>query len=266
MINIIHQTSKTKNLTPFQQKSKESILNVHKGVEYKLWDDNDLLVKSLEEFPGLSDIWDKIEGIQRADLGRYMVLYLEGGLYADTDVIFEKNFFKNLKLDKGDIYFSPSVRIFPWNKLTMTNYIIYASEEKMILFKDLINEGIKRIKNSNKNSIEYVPYTTGRILVNDISEKYKNNIKKLSEDKIINKFCSSTKISEDNICYHEGSTIRSDEDGSWRSSTIMNIVDTECNLRKNLGVKGNVCQAPIIIISIVLSIIAIISYILFIRR
>jgi len=99
MINKIHQTSKTKNLTSFQQKSKDSILRIHGDIYYKLWDDNDLLELSKKEFPNLANIWDNLEGIQRADLGRYVILYLEGGLYVDTDVIFEKNFFKNLKLD-----------------------------------------------------------------------------------------------------------------------------------------------------------------------
>ena len=135
----------------------------------------------------------------------------------------------------------------------------------MSFFKDLITEGVKRIKNSNKNTLEYVPYTTGRKLVSDVSKNYKNNIKVLDKNKVTDKFCSSTVIPKHNICYHEGSTIRSGEDGSWRSSTIMNIVATECNLRKSLGVKGNLCQAPIIVIGLVFVILAILGYILFIR-
>jgi mannosyltransferase OCH1-like enzyme len=92
MITTIHQTSKTKNLNRFQKECSDNIKTVHLNSNYKLWDDDDLLTIIKAEFPELAKIWDHIQGIQRADLGRYAVLFAEGGLYADTDVVFNKNF------------------------------------------------------------------------------------------------------------------------------------------------------------------------------
>lgn len=249
MITKIHQTSKTKNLNKFQQKCSENVQIYHPESEYNLWDDEDIKKLAQEEFPELLTIWDELQGIQRADIGRYLILYANGGFYADTDVIFNKNFFDNMNFDKNKIYFAPSVKIFPWESLTMTNYLIYAPQERMIFFKDLVKECIKRVKESrNTYSIEYVPYTTGRVVVTDISKKYKN-IQIMDKNKVLNKFCANTEITDKNICYHEGSTIRNNEDGSWRSNGLMTLVEQECNARESLGINGNICQVPIVIIT-----------------
>lgn len=248
MITTIHQTSKTKDLNRFQQECSDNIRSIHSSSKYKLWDDNDLLSIVKTEFPDLADIWQDIEGIQRADLGRYAVLFIEGGLYADTDVIFNKNFFTNMNLNSDQILLAPSVKVFPWSSNSLTNYVIYAPRTKMAFFKTLVEEGTNRIKKTtNKNFVEYVPYTTGRVLVNDIAKNY--NVSMISENNIKNKFCGYTDT-ENSICYHEGSTIRNAEDGSWRGSTVMGIVNTECNLREKINVEGNICQVPILLITI----------------
>lgn len=248
MITKIHQTSKTKNLNSFQKESSEIIQLKHPDSEYNLWDDEDIINLAHKEFPELLEVWDKLQGIQRADIGRYLILYVNGGIYADTDVIFNNNFFDNMKIDKDKIYFAPSIPIFPWNDITMTNYVIYAPKERMKFFKELVKECIKRVKEySNTYFIDYVPYTTGRVVVTEMAKKYKN-IEIMSEDKILNKFCSNTEITDKNICYHEGSTIRNSEDGSWRSNELMNLIEQECNMRETLGIYGNVCQVPIVVI------------------
>lgn len=250
MITKIHQTSKTKKLNRFQQESSDNIQFHHPHSEYNLWDDEDIKKLAKKEFPELLNVWDQLQGIQRADIGRYLILYANGGFYADTDVIFNKNFFDNMNFKNDKIYFAPSVRLFPWDDLTMTNYLIYAPQEKMKFFKELVKECVKRVKEfKNTYSIDYVPYTTGRVVVTDMAKKYKN-IEILDENKVLNKFCSSTEITDKNICYHEGSTIRNDEDGSWRSNGLMTLIQQECDMRNNLGIKGNVCQVPITIITI----------------
>ena len=165
MITTIHQTSKTKDLNHFQRECSDTIQRLHKSSMYKLWDDHDLLKVVEAEFPELASIWTNIEGIQRADLGRYAVLYSEGGLYADTDVVFNKNFFSNMDIDQNSVLFAPSIRIFPWSANSMTNYVIYAPRPRMDFLRKLVVEGTNRIKRTtNKNYVEYIPYTTGRSL------------------------------------------------------------------------------------------------------
>jgi len=250
MITKIHQTSKTKNLNRFQQECSENAQIYHPESDYNLWDDEDIKQLAQKEFPDLLKVWDQLQGIQRADIGRYLILYANGGTYVDTDVIFNKNFFKNMDFDENKIYFAPSVKIFPWDSLTMTNYIIYAPKARMEFFKDLVRECIKRVREfKNTYSIDYVPYTTGRVVVTEMAKKYKN-IQIMDENKVLNKFCANTEITDKNICYHEGSTIRNDEDGSWRSNGLMTLIEQECNMREQLGISGNVCQVPIIIITI----------------
>lgn len=249
MITKIHQTSKTKNLNKFQQECSDNAQLHHPESEYNLWDDEDIKKLAQEEFPELLTIWNQLQGIQRADIGRYLILYSKGGFYADTDVIFNDNFFSNMDFNKNKIYFAPSVRIFPWDDLTMTNYLIYAPSEKMKFFKDLVKECVKRVKEyKNTSYIDYVPYTTGRVVVTDMAKKYKN-IEIMDESKVLNKFCANTEITDKNICYHEGSTIRNNEDGSWRSNGLMTLIEQECNARESLGISGNICQVPIVIIT-----------------
>lgn len=248
MITKIHQTSKTKQLNEFQQECSDNIRMFHPKSEYKLWDDEDIKNLAKKEFPELLDIWKDLQGIQRADIGRYIILYVEGGMYADTDIIFKNNFFDNMDIDKNKIYFAPSVRLFPWSKNTMTNYLIYAPQERLEFFNELVKECIKRVKEfKNTYYLDYVPYTTGRAVVTDTADKYQN-IDVFDETKILNRLCSNTEITDSNICYHEGSTIRNEQDGSWRNGTLMKIMQQECNARETLGIKGNICQAPITII------------------
>jgi len=249
MITKIHQTSKTKNLNEFQQECSDNVQLHHPNSEYNLWDDEDIKQLAREEFPELFDVWEQLQGIQRADIGRYIILYMHGGFYSDTDVIFNKNFFDNMDFKNNKIYFAPSVKILPWNDLTMTNYLIYSPQSRMKFFKDLVKECIKRVKEfKNVLSLEYVPYTTGRIVVTDMAKKY-SNIEIMDENKVLNKFCANTEITDKNICYHEGSTIRNNEDGSWRSNGLMTLIEKECEMRNALKLNGNICQTPIILIT-----------------
>lgn len=252
MITSIHQTSKTKNLNRFQKECSDNAQKFHPESEYNLWDDEDIKHLAQKEFPDLLNIWNQLQGIQRADIGRYLILYVNGGMYADTDIIFNKNFFDNADIEEDKIYFAPSVKIFPWENLTMTNYLIYAPKARMGFFKELVRECIERVrKTKNVYFLDYVPYTTGRVVVTDMAEKYKNVII-LDENKVLNKFCGNTEITDKNICYHEGSTIRNDEDGSWRSNGLMTIIEQECNLREKIGVSGNICQVPIVLLTLTL--------------
>jgi hypothetical protein len=58
------------------------------GWTYRLWTDQDLRQFMQAEFPDLLPIYDAYpNGVQRADLGRYCLLYRLGGIYADIDTV-----------------------------------------------------------------------------------------------------------------------------------------------------------------------------------
>ncbi len=135
----LHQTSKTKNLQGLSVKSRDSMIKYNNG-DYKLWTDEDLiqLMNSLHEFEIFKKHWGNLEGIQKADIGRYMFIYKHGGLYADTDVVFLRNI-SDYNTDKN-ILFAPSIPILPINDNSATNYVIYSKIPKHPFFLDLFKE------------------------------------------------------------------------------------------------------------------------------
>ena len=246
MIKKIHQTSKSKILEGFEKQCSDTLKEKNPEFEYKIWDDNDILTLSKKYYTDLEKIWDKLEGIQKAYLGRYLILYIEGGFYVDTDVMTLKPF-SEFKLSKSTTYFAPSVQDHPFaNKKSVTNYMIYNHIKGNNFFKKLLDESVKRIKTYSKNSLQYVPDTTGKNLIMSIKD---GNVKSFNNKEVVDKFCGSTIINKNAICYHEGSTIRN---GGWRKSFVLNFVALECYLRGKTGVLGNCYQAPIILISILL--------------
>ena len=255
MIKKIHQLSKTSELKDFEKESQKRLIEFNEGYEYKLWTDEDLKILFKENNEELYNLWDKMRGVQRADLGRYLILYLEGGFYCDTD------FYLNSKLDDLGIldktYFAPSTPDFIFFEPGFTNYFMYSPGGDKI-FLDIILESINRIKNtSDYNQPVYISYTTGKILINKIAKEKKINFNIFSRNKIIDMNCDCTKI-DDYIGYHNGGTSRKNKKDSWLNSYVSGVIEVECSLRKNLGVKGNICQVPLLfIIAVILTLVLI---------
>lgn len=66
--------------------SPETWRDMNPGWDYKLWNAGQLLDLVDRHFPAFSDLYRAYPNFaQRTDLARYMLLWLEGGLYADTD-------------------------------------------------------------------------------------------------------------------------------------------------------------------------------------
>ena len=85
---IIHQTWKTTDLLPHMKQSQDSFIRLNPGWTYILWTDkmNRDLVKKY--FSWFIEYYDNYEyNIQRADVIRYFILWLYGGVYTDTDII-----------------------------------------------------------------------------------------------------------------------------------------------------------------------------------
>ena len=245
MIKKIHQLSKTKDLKDFEVDSQRKLTELNKDYEYKLWDDEDLKYLFENSYPELFEAWDKMKGVQRADLGRYLILYLEGGFYCDTD------FYINQSLDSlGELtetYFSPSTPDFLFMEAGFTNYFIYSPSGDKIFIK-AIEESLKRIREtSNYNQPSYISYTTGKILLTKIvkDNNYKVNI--FLQKDIVDKSCECTET-KNVIGYHNGGTSRLNKKDSWLNKKLLYIIEIECNLRKKIRVKGNLCQVPVIFI------------------
>lgn len=256
MILKIHQTSKTKELDLSQRDSAQSIQNKNPELEYFFWDDKSIYELVEMKFPEIVAIWNDLIGIQKADLGRYIILYEFGGFYADTDIFTEKNFLRELELDSFHTYFAPSTRIWPWEKPTLTNYFIYCPRIKDPFISSLISESVKRIKSfKGDKDFRYVPRTTGRVLIVDVAKKHAN-VLGLDSKKIIDKFCGCTKIPKSCVAYHAGSTTRDVK--TWHKNYSLMVVKLECNIRKLLRVKGNFSQAPFFLLISVIILISLI--------
>ncbi len=64
----------------------QSWISRNPGWQYTLWTDDDLLAFVRAEFPDLLELYNAYpNAVQRADLGRYLLLYRFGGVYADMD-------------------------------------------------------------------------------------------------------------------------------------------------------------------------------------
>ncbi len=95
---IIHQTWKTNKLLPHMKKSQDSFIKSNPGWTIILWTDS--MNRNLIEthFSWFLKYYDNYEyNIQRADVIRYFILWLYGGVYADTDLLCQRPLEKLLK-------------------------------------------------------------------------------------------------------------------------------------------------------------------------
>jgi hypothetical protein len=83
---LLHQTAPTKTLTPEELRLQRRLARIMPDWQICLWDDDDNSRLMHEHFPTLAAKYDSIKtGVVRADIARYMYLYVFGGLYLDTD-------------------------------------------------------------------------------------------------------------------------------------------------------------------------------------
>jgi len=89
----IHQTSRTREVSPKWAPYQRILLDLHPGWSYKLWTDDDNAALLGEHYPDLVPIYrDFPSGAMKADLMRYVYMYRFGGLYLDLDYEFLKPF------------------------------------------------------------------------------------------------------------------------------------------------------------------------------
>lgn len=82
---IIHQTWKDNNI-PGPAHWPDSWKKINPDWDYRLWTDADLLALVQRHYPALEELYTSYPNpVQRADLGRYLVLHHCGGIYSDID-------------------------------------------------------------------------------------------------------------------------------------------------------------------------------------
>jgi len=83
---VIHQTWKTKQTPRWARLPIKSWKRLNPEFKYKLYDDNDMEKYVKKYFPKILKFYkNDMKPVQRADVFRYIVIYAEGGIYADID-------------------------------------------------------------------------------------------------------------------------------------------------------------------------------------
>lgn len=83
---IIHQTWRDENIPDEFWGLVDSWKTLHPDWTYRLWTDADLDAMVADHFPHFLKQFRNYENpVQRADAGRYLLLYLHGGVYSDLD-------------------------------------------------------------------------------------------------------------------------------------------------------------------------------------
>lgn len=157
--SIFMQTWKTKDIPSKWKKSQEAIMKLYPNSEYYLLTDEDIRNFVIQYFPQYLELHDSLEKpIMRADLIRYMWLYVNGGVYIDLDVEITKKL-DFLEVDNG--IFLPQV------KSCYSNWFM-ASEKNNDFWLICLDEIMKR----NKERPFYIKmsliplYVTGPYMIN----------------------------------------------------------------------------------------------------
>ena len=138
---IIHQTWKTKNLSEFYRRCKDTWIMFNPSFEYRLYDDNDCkqFIKTHynKYFKTYSEMTKPVE---KADLFRYLVIYHYGGVYADMDTSclmpIDKLFAPEDKVVVAIEFEKPSgTQILQW---------AFAAQPKQQVFLDIVDEIVVR--------------------------------------------------------------------------------------------------------------------------
>lgn len=83
---MLHQTWRTAELPPRFAKWRTAWRTLHPRWEHRFYDDGDIRRVIADRMPGYLATFDRLpRQIQRVDLFRYLIVHLDGGMYADID-------------------------------------------------------------------------------------------------------------------------------------------------------------------------------------
>ena len=164
---IIHQTAKTAKIPEEWRGFQQTVRALHPSWEYKLWTDDANLDLVSRNAPRWLDLYKTLpRNIMRADMIRYIILHLEGGLYLDLDYEVFRPF--DL-LDKKIVLPSESS---PGEEVILGNCIL-ASEPDHPFWKHALTEMEKGFAGLGRKPLEEdVIWLTGPGLLTRTYQKY----------------------------------------------------------------------------------------------
>jgi mannosyltransferase OCH1-like enzyme len=126
----IFQTWHSKNLPPLMSKSVQKIISLNPRFKYYIYDDNDCreFIKNYFKPDVLNAYNSLIPGAYRADLWRYCILFIYGGIYLDIKYK-PLNGFKFINLTESE-HFTKDI-----NNIDIYNALMVCSPHNQILYK-----------------------------------------------------------------------------------------------------------------------------------
>ena len=82
---VIHQTWKSKSIPGWAKLPMRSWKRRNPGYKFILYDDNEIEEYVEKHYPDIMFAFQQMKPVQKADVFRYVVIYNEGGVYADID-------------------------------------------------------------------------------------------------------------------------------------------------------------------------------------
>ncbi|KAI9147289.1 Inositol phosphoceramide mannosyltransferase 2 [Paramyrothecium foliicola] len=171
--NIIHQTWKTANISTYPTTSSYGTWKtIFEPLNYtvKLWTDESIRQLISQRYDWLLPIYDAYpQNIQRADLARLVVVYHEGGIYADLD-LHPKKVEELICLQSfgSEVIFAPTS-----GSLGPSNHFFMAERGSRYL-RLTIEEAYRRSASAMWIPLPYLQvfWSTGPLLLGATTEKY----------------------------------------------------------------------------------------------
>jgi mannosyltransferase OCH1-like enzyme len=171
----IFQTFYTKQLSPEMQESTNKIKSTNPEFTYILADDNDCYEFIKNNFPpSVSDAYERlIPGAYKADLWRYCVLYIYGGIYLDIKYR-PINGFKFINLVDKEHYVLDAPNGWSIHNYGIYNAFMVCKPLNIILLK-CIEQIVKNVQNRFYGTSLLEP--TGPLLLGKIYSSYNDVIR-----------------------------------------------------------------------------------------
>lgn len=151
---------------------------IPQGYEYFFWDDSkikELLEKN--NFTCIRDCYNKSQRLeQKADIARYVILYLYGGYYVDVDIKRLRNFTYLEKKNIDIVFLRTPIDLL--DRYTLQNSFI--GSIKGCTFWEYVIEKMEQscqTRNGDEDSWFTISESTGSKLLYRISDKYKDEYK-----------------------------------------------------------------------------------------
>ncbi|WP_419914076.1 glycosyltransferase [Hoeflea sp.] len=123
---IIHQTWRDENIPEEYSELVDSWKRLNPGWEYRLWTDEALDQFVAEHFPAFLEQFRSYEHpVQRADAGRYMLLYVHGGVYADLDTRCNESFDLFSDEDRIILAHEPIEHLQEYCRIRMMDHLLF---------------------------------------------------------------------------------------------------------------------------------------------